>query len=135
MERSGMPGQRTNARAWRGTARPGPAAWSDSRFGLPPRSAPPCGLRSDERVHGEIPGRVGPHRDGRPAGAGGERLEGRERVLVAALGVDGLTRRECERLAAHVHLLGSRALEMHLDPACGRIAEGAVAEAREIEVG
>src|ERR1044071_8207465 len=47
-----------------------------------------------QRVQREVSLRIGPHRGGRPARLRRKRLERLDRVLVAALGVDGLADRK-----------------------------------------
>ena len=57
-----------------------------------------------------------------------------ERVLVGILGVDGLARCEMEAVLSQRDVLCPHRYEVHLDPALGRVVEGVVAPAFQVEV-
>src|SRR3954447_10668480 len=87
-----------------------------------------------ERLHREIALRIRPGGKRGPAGTARQSTKGFDRVLVAALGVDGLAGAELDLSAANMRGLTLAAGEVHFHPPALAIVECLVAEVVEIEV-
>src|SRR5208282_4789051 len=90
--------------------------------------------RSYQRMHREIPTRVGPSRHRRPGGPARQRAEALKSVLVAVLGVNALAGAKLDDAPGDMHLLARLADEMHLDATARGVVARPVAEACEVEV-
>src|SRR5271168_1577133 len=68
--------------------------------------------RSYQRMHREIPTRVGPGRHSSPGGAARQRAEALESVLIAVLGVNALAGAKLDDAPRDMHLLAGLADKM-----------------------